>query len=94
MPIGPAYLQQATVNRHDPFDEQALSKLSDAELHDRIRHTAAKLADLAERFGQGPRTDDALHALEETLDLLADLHGVEAGRRDAALIVSTLDAAS
>ena len=94
MPIGPAFLQEALSNRDDYFVEAALSKLSDAELHDRIRHTAAKLGDLAERFGQGPRTDDALHALEETLDLLADLHGVEAGRRDAALITATLDAAS
>ena len=94
MPIGPAYLQQALVNPDDYFLEAGLSRLSDAELSERIRHTAATLADLAERFGQGPRSDLGLHELEEKLDHLADLYGVEAGRRDAALITNVLSDAS
>lgn len=86
MPLGPAYYQDALVNRADPFDEAALSRMSDDELHDRIRHTAARLVRSIESFGQGPRSREAFDEIEDELDRMTDLIVLEESRRDAATV--------
>lgn len=45
------------------------------ELADRIRHTAARLARLAEQFGAGPRGDDGGRLLDE-MDACLDVLNV------------------